>query len=253
MSQTGLSQVVAAVLFDLDGTLIDSAPDLAEAVNRMRAKRGMAPMPYLVLRPHAGSGARGMIGAGLRVLPSQAGYAALRDEFHDLYQERMLRRTAVFATVAPLLDALDRQALPWGIVTNKALRFAEPQAMALGLMQRARTLVAGDSTAHTKPHPEPLLEAARRLRLPPQACVYVGDDPRDIEAGRAAGMRTLAATWGYLGTTTVVSQWGADAVLDHPAELLHWLDLPYTLGLGTDLASTWVQSRRGACRAPVRS
>lgn len=216
---------VAAVLFDLDGTLVDSAPDLAGTVNDMLVRRGRAPLAYERLRPHAGSGARGMLGAAFGLAPGDDAYAALRDEFHDHYATRMLHLTRLFAAAAPVLQVLDRQGLPWGIVTNKSRRFAEPMVQALGL-QRCATLVAGDSTPHTKPHPAPLLEAARRLGLPPAACIYVGDDRRDVHAGRAAGMAVLAAAWGYLGTEHAPTHWGADHLLAEPAELLQWLDLP---------------------------
>ncbi len=138
----------------------------------------------------------------------------------------MLEQTRLFAAIENVLSALDLRRLPWGIVTNKALRFAQPGAQAVGLWPRARALVAGDCTPHTKPHPAPLLEAARRMDLAPECCVYVGDDPRDVLAGRAAGMATLAAAWGYLGVDSPPHAWGADHVLDHPDELLHWLDLP---------------------------
>jgi 2-phosphoglycolate phosphatase len=221
-----MGPAIAAVLFDLDGTLIDSAPDLARSANAMLLQRGHVALPYEVLRPHAGSGARGMLAAAFGVLPAMAEYEALKDEFHAAYGLRMLEQTRLFEAVADLLDALDARCLPWGIVTNKARRFAQPGAQALGLLPRARALVAGDCTPHTKPHPAPLLEAARRMGLPPESCVYVGDDPRDMLAGRAAGMATLAAAWGYLGVDSLPDAWGADRVLDHPGELLHWLNLP---------------------------
>jgi 2-phosphoglycolate phosphatase len=216
---------VAAVLFDLDGTLIDSAPDLAAAANEMRGARGLPPLPYERLRPHAGSGARGMLGAALERAPGQDGYDGLREEFLQRYEARMLVLTRPFATVLALLDALDRHAVPWGIVTNKSLRLAEPMALALGLLPRAAALIGGDSTAWTKPHPAPLFEAARRLSLMPQACVYVGDDPRDMRAARAAGMGALAAAWGYLGPDQPIHAWGADFVLEQPDHLLNWLEL----------------------------
>ena len=217
---------VSAVLFDLDGTLVDSAPDLAGAANEMRLARGLPPLPYDTLRAWAGSGARGMLAASLDSHPGQAGYVDLRDEFHDRYEQRLLQETRLFDAIVPLLDALESHGLPWGIVTNKALRFAEPLSQALGLLPRAAALVGGDSTAHTKPHPAPLLEAARRLGLPPQACVYVGDDLRDMHAGRAAAMGALAAAWGYLGVDTPIHEWGADFVLTEPNDLLTSLDLP---------------------------
>lgn len=216
---------IAAVLFDLDGTLVDSAPDLAGTLNDMRGARGLSPWPEEALRHHCGSGARGMLGEGLQIKPLDAGYASLRDEFLDLYEARMLRLTQLFEPVQPLLDALSERELPWGIVTNKALRFATPLCAALALQPRAAVLVGGDSTPHTKPHPAPLLEAARRLQCAPEACVYVGDDPRDVAAGRAAGMRTLVAAWGYIGAAPAVHSWGADAVLMSPNELLNWLDV----------------------------
>jgi phosphoglycolate phosphatase len=167
-----------------------------------------------------------MLGEALGLSPQDAGYEDLRSTFYAHYETRLMEQTCIYAAVGPVLDALDRHGVPWGIVTNKASRFAEPSAQRLGLLPRTRALVCGDTTAHTKPHPEPLHEAARRLGLPSTACVYVGDDPRDIQAGRAAGMSTLAVAWGYLGPGAQPTDWGADAVLDHPDRLLHWLDLP---------------------------
>ncbi|MBA4175247.1 MAG: phosphoglycolate phosphatase, partial [Leptothrix sp. (in: Bacteria)] len=208
---------ISAVLFDLDGTVVDSAPDLAGTVNDMLAARGRDAVPFERLRPHAGSGARGMLGMAFGVAPGHEAYEALKVEFLDHYATRMLSQTRLFAAAGALLQALDRHGLPWGIVTNKALRFAVPLVEAMGL-HRSAALVAGDSTSHTKPHPAPLLEAARRLGLPAAACVYVGDDRRDMHAGRAAGMAVLAAAWGYLGTEHAVLHWGADHVLGEPAE-----------------------------------
>jgi N-acetyl-D-muramate 6-phosphate phosphatase len=221
-----LSRPVRAVLFDLDGTLIDSAPGLTAAANAMLAQHGKAALPHEKLRPHAGSGARGMLAAAFAKTPAHDDYEALREEFYSHYESRILHNTQVFDGVHAMFDALDQHGLPWGIVTNKALRFAEPTALALGLWPRAAALIAGDSTPFTKPHPEPLLEAARRMGQAPQDCVYIGDDARDVQAGRAAGMATLAASWGYLGLGSAVHGWGADAVLEHPNQLLTWLELP---------------------------
>ncbi len=218
---------VRAVLFDLDGTLVDSAPDLCGTLNDMRYDRGLQPWPEFELREHCGSGARGMLGTGLQTQPADAAYELLRDEFLSRYEQRMLRLTQLFAAVPPLIEALQSRGLPWGIVTNKAMRFARPVSEALALLPGAATLVAGDSTPHTKPHPAPLLEAARQLGVEASQCIYVGDDLRDIVAGRAAGMQTLAAHWGYVGGSGVaVTAWGADAVLSEPATLLQWLDMP---------------------------
>jgi N-acetyl-D-muramate 6-phosphate phosphatase len=214
-----------AVLFDLDGTLIDSAPDLAGAANDLRLQRGMAALPYEQLRPMVGAGARGMVGVAFGVTPEQPDFEALRDAFLSRYAQRLLTLTRAFDAVEPMLQALERAGMPWGIVTNKAHRFTDPIVAGLGLNQRARVVIAGDTTARAKPHPDPLLEAARRLSLPPRDCVYVGDDLRDMQAGRAAGMATLAAAWGYLGQGEPVDRWGADRVIQHPDELLTWLEL----------------------------
>lgn len=213
------------LLFDLDGTLIDSAPDLAGAANDLRAHHGLPPLPHAQLRPMVGTGARGMVGVAFGVLPDDPGFAELRDAFLARYAERLLEQTQVFAAMAPVLDTLDAAGLRWGIVTNKAMRFAAPLVDGLGLSARAAVVIAGDSTPHAKPHPAPLLEAARRIGVAPAACVYIGDDHRDIVAGQAAGMATLAAAWGYLGQGEPVHAWGADGVLSSPAELLQWLEL----------------------------
>lgn len=215
----------SAVLFDLDGTLIDSAPDLAGAANDLRAQHGLPPLPYERLRPMVGSGARGMVGVAFGVKPGDAEFEALRDAFLARYAERMLQETRVFAAVEPVLQVLAEAGLRWGIVTNKAMRFAEPVVQGLSLHQRSSVLIAGDSTPHAKPHPAPLLEAARRLDVPASQCIYVGDDLRDVQAGRGAGMATLAAAWGYLGAGESIEDWGADVVLDSPSQLLTWLEL----------------------------
>ena len=216
---------VELVLFDLDGTLIDSAPDLAGAANDLLAAHGRPPLPESQLRPMVGSGARGMLGITFGAKPGDDGYEALKQRFLDLYEQRMLRLTQVFTEMLPVLQALDASGLRWGVVTNKALRFAQPIVQALGLKSRAAVLIGGDSTAHAKPHPEPLLEAARRASAPAERTVYIGDDIRDIQAGKAAGMATAAAAWGYLGLGEPVTAWGADAVLHRPSELLNWLEL----------------------------
>lgn len=214
-----------AVLFDLDGTLIDSAPDLAGAANALRAAHGLAPLPYERLRPMVGAGARGMIGAAFGIAPGDERFEPLRDDFLRRYEAGMLARTQPFEGVAALLVALVKAGLAWGIVTNKATRFAWPVAHGLGLRPPHEALVCGDTTPHSKPHPEPLFEAARRLGVGPAECVYVGDDLRDVQAGRAAGMATVVAAWGYLGEGEPVAAWGADAIIEAPGELLNWLEL----------------------------
>ena len=220
------SRLPDAVLFDLDGTLVDSAPDLAGAGNEMRVQRGLAPLPLARFRPHVGSGARGMLGIALEVTPQHEEFAALRDEFLARYERRLTRESRVFDDILPLLDALEARALRWGIVTNKATLYTLPVVSGLALAQRAAVVICGDTTPHAKPHPAPLLEAARRLQAEPSNCIYVGDDLRDIQAGRGAGMRTIAAAWGYLGQGEAIADWQADAVIERPAELLQWLAMP---------------------------
>jgi phosphoglycolate phosphatase len=212
-----------AVLFDLDGTLIDSAEDLARAANAMRQDRGLHALPLAQYRPHGGSGARGMLANAFGVAPGDPGYDGLKREFLDRYETLMFDSTSPFAGVQAELAGLAQAGLAWGIVTNKAERFALPLVAALRL--DAAVVVGGDSTAHTKPHPAPLLEAARRLGIAPQACLYVGDDERDIVAGRAAGMSTAAAAWGYLGPESEFAHWQADLELGSPGELLKALGL----------------------------
>ncbi|RTL39073.1 MAG: phosphoglycolate phosphatase [Burkholderiales bacterium] len=212
-----------AVLFDLDGTLIDSAGDLARAANEMRAARGLAPLPLAQYRPHGGSGARGMLSVAFNAAPGQDCYDELKREFLDLYEGLMYDSTSPFAGVCAQLASLEAAGLSWGIVTNKAERFALPLAAALQL--QARAIIGGDTTPHTKPHPAPLLEAARRLGVAPAQCLYVGDDHRDILAGRAAGMATAVAAWGYLGVGAAHETWGADISLAVPGDLLKALGL----------------------------
>lgn len=217
---------IRAVLFDLDGTLVDSAPDLGSAADRMRLARGMPSLRLEDYRPHAGSGAKGMLSVAFGMSPEHGDYETLREEFYVQYEARLTEQTRVFAGVAELLEALLQRGLRWGVVTNKAQRFSTPLTRAMPLFASASTIISGDTTPHTKPHPAPLLEAARRLNLAPTDCVYVGDDARDILAGRAAGMVTVAARYGYLGAGADIARWGADAEVNSPFEVLKLLDLP---------------------------
>lgn len=210
-----------AVLFDLDGTLADTAPDLAAAVNWLRTERGLAPTPYEVLRPTASAGARGMIGAAFGLAPGDDGYEELRLQWFDRYQCAMWLHTTLFDGIVELLAGIEQSGMAWGIVTNKPARFTDPLVPQIGLAH-AGCIVSGDTTAHAKPHPAPLLEGARRLGLAPEQCWYVGDDLRDIQAGRAAGMVTVACAWGYCGAIEPAT-WGADYLLDTPSDLLETL------------------------------
>lgn len=214
---------VKAVLFDLDGTLIDSAPDLAAAADKLRTDRGMPPLPYEAYRPMAGAGARGMVGVAFGVTPDDAEFIPLRDEFLTNYERCMTERTHAFAGVTEMLVELQTRQLAWGVVTNKAARFTEPLTRGMPLFATAQAVVSGDTTPHAKPHPAPLLEAARRMGLDPAHCIYVGDDERDIVAGRAAGMATVAATYGYLGAKVDTAAWKADAEINSPLALLQLL------------------------------
>lgn len=218
-----MTSIIRAVLFDLDGTLADTAPDLAGALNRLLAERGLAPVPLEVTRPHTSSGARGLIGAGLGIGPDHPEYESLRARFLDLYAENIFVDTQLFPGMADVLTELERRQLRWGIVTNKAARFTDPLIAAMGLAQRSACTVSGDTTPHTKPHPEPLLHAARLIGLEPRTCLYIGDDLRDIQAARAAGMPVLAAAFGYLGENGDPAKWQADGVVNHPSEILDFL------------------------------
>jgi phosphoglycolate phosphatase len=217
---------IRAVLFDLDGTLADTAPDLAGALNRLLAERGRQAVPMAHARRVTSSGARGMLRVGFGIDPQHAEYDALRARFLDLYAENICRETRLFDGIGELLAAIEGRGLPWGIVTNKAERFTFPLLAALGLAARTACVVGGDTTRRTKPHPDPLLHAARALRLAPSACLYLGDDLRDVQAARAAGMPVLAAGYGYLGDEGDPSVWGADAVISHPLETLNHLKTP---------------------------
>jgi phosphoglycolate phosphatase len=211
-----------AVLFDLDGTLADTAADLAAAVNGVRRDRGLPPVPVATVRDHASAGARGMLGAGMGVVPEDPEYPALRDAFLAHYAIGLADTTRLFDGVDALLAELDARSFAWGIVTNKAARFTRPVTEALGLALRTRVIVSGDTTPHAKPHPAPLLHAAAQLGVDPAHCVYVGDDLRDVQAGNAAGMATIVARYGY-GANSGSSTWPATGWIERPGDLLAWL------------------------------
>ncbi|MGQ2980209.1 MAG: HAD-IA family hydrolase [Polaromonas sp.] len=214
---------IEAVLFDLDGTLIDSAPDLGAAADKMRTDRGMPSLPLADYRPMAGAGARGMLGVAFGLTPEHADFGALKEEFFANYEACMTERTYAFDGVAELIAQISGAGLKWGVVTNKSARFTLPLTRQMPLFASAQTIISGDTTPHAKPHPAPLLEAARQLAIEPVRCVYVGDDERDIVAGRAAGMPTVAAAYGYLGATADTLGWKADATIVSPSALLNLL------------------------------
>ncbi|HQX60996.1 MAG TPA: HAD-IA family hydrolase [Burkholderiaceae bacterium] len=216
---------VRCVLFDLDGTLIDSALDLGLAADEMRVARGLPSLPAAAYRASAGSGARGMLAVAFGLSPQHDEFNALREEFLDRYEQRITRLTRLFEDVEQLLSTLNQRGVAWGVVTNKHRRFTLPLTTTIPIFGSAGAIVCGDTTPHSKPHPGPLLEAMRQLCVQSRDCLYVGDDVRDMQAGRAAGVATVAASYGYLGPDADIGRWPADAVIDRPAELLKLIDL----------------------------
>ncbi len=209
-----------AVLFDLDGTFADTAPDLGYALNVQLHARGRDLLPIAQIRRVASSGARGLLGLGFGLQPGDPDYAALSAEFLNLYESNLCRDTRLFPGIAELLRIVEERGMRWGIVTNKARRFTLPLMKLLHLSERASCIVCGDSTEYRKPHPAPLLSAAETIGIDPAACIYLGDDERDMIAGRAAGMRVAVAEYGYLGTGNPPESWEADWRVAHPLELV---------------------------------
>lgn len=226
MASPSFFKGVRAVLFDLDGTLLDSAPDLGAAADALRIEQGLPSLPMSEYRAHAGSGARGMLRVAFDIGPEHAEFELRKAAFFVNYLAMLTERTRAFEGVETLLGRLQGAGIAWGVVTNKAQRFTHPLTSAMPLFAHAGTIISGDTTPHAKPHPEPLFEAARRLGVAPEHCLYMGDDLRDIQAGQAAGMRTVAALYGYLGHAADVDAWRADAQVHSPIDLLKLLELP---------------------------
>lgn len=214
-----------AVLFDLDGTFADTAPDLGAALNHVRNLHNLPPLPLAITRLQASHGSAGLIKLGFNIEPDAAEFPALRDALLAHYSANICAHTKLFPGMAELVDTLEQRGLPWGIVTNKPHRFTLPLMQALGYDQRAACLVSGDTCAHAKPHPEPLLHAARSIGIAPQHCLYLGDDKRDMEAGRAAGMKSIIALFGYIDPKADLKTWQADAAIDSPLDLINHLKL----------------------------
>ena len=208
-----------AVLFDLDGTLADTAPDLGDAANRLLQEAGLPPRPLAELRPYTSQGVRGLLFAAFGVQPDSGDYAPLAARFLELYAARLCVDSQLFVGIDRLLAQVEQSGLNWGIVTNKRMRYTDPLVAQLGLSPRTRCVVSGDTTAAAKPSPLPILHACSLLGCAPQKALYVGDDRRDIVAGKAAGCFTVAVSYGYLGDSGPVHTWGADLIIDHPAEL----------------------------------
>lgn len=208
-----------AVLFDLDGTLADTAADLGAVLNRLRSETGHAPLPAETIRPHVSKGVRGLLGIGFALAPGNDGYAELHQRFLAYYGESLCVATRLFEGIAGLLDSLDAHGVKWGVVTNKTSRYTLPVMGALGLVRRAACIVSGDSSPRPKPAPDPLLLACAIAGAEPARCLYVGDDLRDMQAARAAGVGAVAAAWGYLGDGLPLEKWSADTIIQSPADL----------------------------------
>ena len=219
-----MDKTIAAVLFDLDGTLLDTAQDMGNALNRLLLAHGRAAMPLSELRPHVSQGAGKLICVGFDCAPETPEMEYLLPQFLAYYAADLSRHTGLFAGMEPLLQRIENQPMPWGIVTNKPAHLTLPLLQALQLRQRAACVVSGDTLATRKPHPAPMRYASKQIGVPCQSCLYIGDDRRDIEAGRSAGMYTLAAAYGYIGADDSPGAWQADGVIHSPQEIHAWLD-----------------------------
>ncbi len=217
--------MIKGVLFDLDGTFADTAPDLAAALNHARASRNLPPLPLEVLRPQASHGSRGLLKAGFDIEPNHPDFEPLRDIFLDYYAKNICVHTQLFGDTAKLIDTLEQRGIKWGIVTNKPHRFTVPLMQALGYADQAACLISGDTCARAKPHPEPMLKACEIIGVTPAQCLYLGDDLRDMQAANASGMRGIIANFGYVTADATVENWKAHGSVDQPTELLRYLTL----------------------------
>jgi phosphoglycolate phosphatase len=212
-----------AVLFDLDGTLVDTAPDLGYALNLQRERHGLDFLPEAMIRPYASHGSRGLLEIGFGLLPTDSHFEAMRTEYLELYTQVMTRQPVLFEGMAETLLAIEQRGLRWGIVTNKPRRFTQPMVAHMGLDVRAGAVISGDDAPQPKPSPQTLLLACERMQIDPQTVLYVGDAERDVQAGNAAGMKTLVALFGYLSVTDQPEEWGADGCIEQPCDLLAYL------------------------------
>jgi len=215
--------VIEAVLFDLDGTLADTAPDMARTVNEMRVRRGLDPVAGELVRPHVSKGARGMLLAAFQVTNEDPQFAAMRDEFLEIYAGNLCVDSCLFPGMEEVLQGLEARGMPWGVVTNKFELLARPILEQLGIAKRAGAIVGGDTCPRPKPFPDPLVFAASTMRVAPESTLYVGDDERDVQAARAAGMPVLVAGYGYLGDGTPPTEWDADGIVMSAPEIGEWI------------------------------
>lgn len=220
-----MTSKLKTVLFDLDGTLADTAPDLARVLNELLVEDGRAPLPFAIIRPQVSHGSPGLLKLGFDITPESADYPRLRTRLLKLYADNVCRDTTLFTGMEAVLDGLVARGLNWGIVTNKPAAFTDKLVRELRLRHPPASVISGDTTQNRKPHPEPMWLACRQAGSEPAQCVYVGDAERDIHAGRAAGMHTLVALFGYIDAEQdEPDSWGADALLHAPGEILDWLD-----------------------------
>ncbi|NQY27208.1 MAG: HAD-IA family hydrolase [Piscirickettsiaceae bacterium] len=216
-------QPISAILFDLDGTLVDTAPDLAFALNTLLEQEGLVALSYNAIRPVASHGSPALLKLGFDISTEDQDYPALQQRFIQHYQDNIVRKSALFDGMETILSTLEERNIPWGIITNKPAFLTEPLLEKLNLNQRTNCIVSADTTAHSKPHPAPMLHACKLINKKPEQCLYIGDAARDIEAGKNVNMQTVAARYGYLGEHDHIEDWQADAIIDHPSEILQWI------------------------------
>lgn len=213
-----------AVLFDLDGTLLDTAPDLGFALNKLLESEGLSPVSIDKVRQVASEGSQGLLGLGFNITKTDSDYARYHHDFIELYRQNLSARTKLFPGMEEVLNSLDKMGFQWGVVTNKPTALTKQLLGDLSLADRCACIIGGCCVSQVKPHPEPLLLACERIHYNPKECVYVGDAPRDIAAAKEAGMRSIAALYGYLSCDCTPESWQADYYIDHPKDILNWLE-----------------------------
>lgn len=217
--------MINTILFDLDGTLVDTAPDLGYALNIQLQRHGKAPLRDEKIRPFASHGSRGLLSLGFGITPADTNFTAMRDEYLSIYDTVFTRSPVLLPGIADLLQAIEHKGLKWGIVTNKPRRFTQRLIASMGLQERTACVVSGDDAPQPKPSPATLLMACEQIGVKPEQCVYVGDAERDIQAGKAAGLQTVVALFGYIDASDKPAEWGADVMINTPDELLNALSI----------------------------